>query len=132
MIRIPPTSTPTDTLFPYTTLFLSIAIDDIPEQRIFRPRPHGVRAGADDAHAAGQDIDELRNLVEAAAAEETADPCDPVVGSRGRLIAVGVAAFDPHRAELPAMEFAIAQADPLLPEEEIGRASCRERVCQYV
>src|SRR3546814_14575416 len=98
-----------------------IAIVDIPEQRIFRPRPHGVRAGADDAHAAGQDIEELRNLVEAAAAEETADPCDPLVASRGRLIAVGVAAFDPPRAELPDMDFASAKADPLLPDT--GRPS---------
>src|SRR3546814_8416455 len=69
MIRRPPRSTRTETLFPYTTLFRS-------------------------------------------------------VGSRGRLIAVGVAAFDPHRAELQDMEFAIAKADPLLPEE--GRTGAVE------
>src|SRR3546814_19679575 len=67
MIRRPPRSTRTETLFPYTTLFRS-------------------------------------------------------VGSRGRLIAVGVAAFDTHRAELQDMEFAIAKADPLLPEAGRTRA----------
>src|SRR3546814_9054690 len=95
MVRRPPVYKLPDALFPDTTLFRSlgraaiaadlreagqarldrmavpIAIVDIPEQRIFRPRPHGVRAGADDAHAAGQDIEELRNLVEAAAAERS-------------------------------------------------------------
>src|SRR3546814_12008144 len=56
---------------------MPIPIVDIPEQRIFCPRSHGVRARADDAHAAGQDVEELRNLGEARPAEEPADPREP-------------------------------------------------------
>src|SRR3546814_7472591 len=88
MIRRPPRSTRTDTLFPtrrssdllreagkarLDRMTMPIPIVDIPEQRIFCPRSHGVRARADDAHAAGQDVEELRNLVEARPAEEPAE-----------------------------------------------------------
>src|SRR3546814_4052403 len=99
-------------------------IVEIPEQRIFCPRSHGVRARADDAHAAGQDVEELRNLVEARPAEEPADPRDPVVGSRCRLIAIGVAILQTHRTKLEDMEFSVAQADAFLPEQ--GRAGAVE------
>src|SRR3546814_4000682 len=73
MIRRPPRSTRTDTLFPtrrssdllreagkarLDRMTMPIPIVDIPEQRIFCPRSHGVRARADDAHAAGQDRSE--------------------------------------------------------------------------
>src|SRR3546814_1892470 len=49
------------------------------------------------------------------------------------LIATGCA---PDKPDIPGRELAITSDDafhlPTLPRREIGRASCRERVCQYV
>src|SRR3546814_11519056 len=92
MIRRPPRSTRTDTLFPYTTLFRSkenrgrkgwniIALRRAPPASFFRDRIHGTAAR-------GQ------------------DRCRCIGGARG-------AGFGRRWGQ-------------------IGRASCRERVCQYV
>src|SRR3546814_12251430 len=107
MIRRPPRSTLTDTLFPYTTLFRS------PHPR--RSRGGAPRAGPPrgqlrrGAPAHGRDV---RHLAEAA---------------RGRAAAggAGLAA-----AALPA-GLAVRRLWPRV-AREIGRAVCRERVCQYV
>src|SRR3546814_7785185 len=69
MIRLPPRSTRTDTLFPYTTLFRSLAVDDaaaidaVPAQRLDRgvaERILGERGGEGDVVAeqgeCGRDI----------------------------------------------------------------------------
>src|SRR3546814_8343038 len=53
MIRRPPRSTRTDTLFPYTTLFRSIQISTVAIQNV-QP-PEQVQAAFDDAIKAGQD-----------------------------------------------------------------------------
>ena len=86
------------------------------------------RAGADEAHVALQDVEQLRQLVEARPAQHVADPGDPgvtgeleqragalVVGLHGGEAGLGV---DAHRAELEHPELAVAQADPLLAEED--------------
>src|SRR3546814_20426657 len=95
MIRRPPRSTRTDTLFPYTTLFRSILV-----------REHRL-----------DHVGIIASLVENGARR---DP--EAVG--GHLV-LGV----PH-APLPAPE-APREAGRAL-ERQIGRASCRERVLQYV
>ena len=41
-----------------------------------------LRARADDAHVAAQDVDELRQLVEAEAAQQPPDPGDPRIGAQ--------------------------------------------------
>src|SRR3546814_7401795 len=53
MIRRPPRSTRTDTLFPYTTLFRSIQISTVAIQNV-QP-PEQVQAAFDDAVKTGQD-----------------------------------------------------------------------------
>src|SRR3546814_11322952 len=84
MIRLPPRSTRTDTLFPYTTLFRSI-----------------VTVPADQIVAPGE-----------------ADHRRPLLHARLRI---GVPARQIAAVDLDRPAFG-----------EIGRASFRERVCQYV
>src|SRR3546814_18128144 len=105
MIRRPPRSTRTDTLFPYTTLFRSNA--------------EGARLlhGELDAEAPAQGIDLVGQL-----AREGALLDDGVTHLRHHL---GLPAAAEDVADPPHREAEDQQA-------EIGRASCRERVCQYV
>src|SRR3546814_17127358 len=101
MLRRPPRSTRTDTLFPYTTLFRSPDVGFNIVSRWARTgqlRVDGARATPGDRVAEGQVI-RVPPEVKAAA---------PV--KRVRTI------------DLSEDEIAF----------EIGRASCRERVCQYV
>src|SRR3546814_16723513 len=122
MIRRPPRSTRTDTLFPYTTLFRSGALAchlvgadrdlrlpveaeqelaqgytvEEPE-RLEEQRNHDTERGQDGHHGAGD-----HQAVE--------DALDTVTGAELR----------PH--------LALRDCE----SKQIGRASCRERVCQYV
>src|SRR3546814_12809753 len=111
MIRRPPRSTRTDTLFPYTTLFRSLG----------RPARRLALDLLD--HPAG--LHRFRPLLEnvgvLVAAREVVVALDeePVLLLLARL--VGHAHQVPASAQLLAVQL-----------EEIGRASCRERVCQYV
>src|SRR3546814_17101301 len=101
MIRRPPRSTRTDTLFPYTTLFRSGEGQRIAAARRRRSR-----------HA--------------------------VAAERARRLGLV------HPRRHPSRQAASARAAALPPalrdgagglegsDDEIGRASCRERVCQYV
>src|SRR3546814_20721485 len=82
IIRRPPRSTRTDTLFPYTTLFRSLNGQDVAR------RARGARVLDFNSFDTEQ---EVRNASE------------------------------------PAYQYLLNHAKP-----EIGRASCRERVCQYV
>src|SRR3546814_17657107 len=102
MLRRPPRSTRTDTLFPYTTLFRSL----------FNPR------SVSSAAIAGQ-------------------PCTLSRSARGP----GVLAPTQIEVRCQGAEPVICRAEacdnsygPLwvVDKKEIGRASCRERVCQYV
>src|SRR3546814_14523753 len=102
MIRRPPRSTRTDTLFPYTTLFRSVA-------------PIGTAEG----DVGDADVGQRQEIGRAAFGIEDGD-----------------AALD-HRADADAAAFLDRQAVEQAKggrgaDEEIGRASCRERVCQYV
>src|SRR3546814_13766737 len=99
MIRRPPRSTRTDTLFPYTTLFRSAGIEDTTrstDRAAARPPcTFGEQETMKNAFITGANIGQA-NLLTKALAE------------RGWHVYAGV---------LPG---------------EIGRASCRDRVCQYV
>src|SRR3546814_16616078 len=106
MIRRPPRSTRTDTLFPYTTLFRSPA----------------------DPFAIGGAVEENRNLFAAllrAGIDARADYNPDIFhqkfiirdsGGSRRALLTGSTNFTPTGTG----------------SHEIGRASCRERVCQYV
>src|SRR3546814_14284583 len=99
MIRRPPRSTRTDTLFPYTPLFRS------PLRHVFR-QFHLKRSL-------------LPNF------SKNRKPAS----TRARSILCVCAAID----ELPTGGASRDRTDdPLLAKQEIGRASCRERVVQYV
>src|SRR3546814_15387712 len=129
MIRRPPRSTRTDTLFPYTTLFRSA--------RLLRPRAYpGVRIR--------RDPDAPRREVRPVPAHRTgrarrmplvADVADvDRAGDRRRLRALlFLRAREIRIPDQPLCDG--SQAHPRRgrpPPGQIGRASCRERVCQYV
>src|SRR3546814_11676944 len=105
MIRRPPRSTRTDTLFPYTTLFRS-------------------------ADAGRRDV-EVGHVRQIGPERRVADRRIETVGGIGRIAerarAVVIARDDPAKAD--AVELVQAA---LVVGNQIGRASCRERVCQYV
>src|SRR3546814_14823197 len=97
MIRRPPRSTRTDTLFPYTTLFRS-------GYRVGKSFPMTFQAGAQELEVA---------VIFAAG------------GVPGDFIVSPDTLEKGGQVPLDAMVF-VNLAD------KIGRASCRERVCQYV
>src|SRR3546814_13458452 len=101
MTRRPPRATRTDTLFPYTPLFLSL----------FAASRH---------HAATPVLSGWFGHARPFAFEEDYDP------------AAGIERFQcgtPPVLGLAALEIGV---DLMLEADKIGRAACRERVCQYV
>src|SRR3546814_21054923 len=103
MIRRPPRSTRTDTLVPYTTLFRSTW-----------------RATATDADK--QRIRGWYSSWQAALADARAKGFGADIDREGVLLQPTAALPNPH---LPAGEYRCRTI------KKIGRASCRERVCQY-
>src|SRR3546814_14457987 len=114
MIRRPPRSTRTDTLFPYTTLFRSV--DDLANQiEQFRHAPIGGYFGW----------------------------CPGVGKKEGRIATAIGGIHRRHRRDLQPAPLQIFPDLHMLPVDsiaqsenavfgKIGRATCRERVCQYV
>src|SRR3546814_15679770 len=102
MIRRPPSSTRTDTLFPYTTLFRSgYVLVELPVDGLLG----AVRVNA--AHEAGHAGIQHR---------------------QGRE-SVLCGNFPEDRSVRGGAHQMVVQLAPI---QQIGRASCRERVCQYV
>src|SRR3546814_20270906 len=116
MIRRPPRSTRTDTLFPYTTLFRSSTLGCSGSWG-FR---HGRRVGCE------VDADQLV-LDELGCALITAPDADV----RQHAVFAGLfAGFDAgHTAIADAIHFRLVGAD--FDQAQIGRESGRERVCHY-
>src|SRR3546814_13494767 len=104
MIRRPPRSTRTATLFPYTTLFRSAALNDALEL-------------ARHAEALGYQrfwVAEHHNM--------------PAVTTAATSVVIGHIAAGTRTIRVGAGGIMLPNHAPY----EIGRASCRERVCQYV
>src|SRR3546814_18138214 len=122
MIRRPPKSTRTDTLFPYTTLFRSTGHRLDRPERTRRPAPPPMITRLSQSRLALTGLFVLAALIGAGIlfAMQTWLPG----GDRARIEAVV------HDYVLAHPEL-IPQAIPRL-QDPIGRASCRERVCQYV
>src|SRR3546814_15787553 len=99
MIRRPPRSTRTDTLFPYTTLFRSIAMKTFP-RFVFAA---------------------LLLLMTTLAGAQTTFPDFTDLAQKASAAVVYIEATRTAAAH---------PADA--GDDKIGRASCRERVCQYV
>src|SRR3546814_16953215 len=117
MIRRPPRSTRTDTLFPYTTLFRSIAAHYRWRKRRVRRWVHGaVDAGARQLLVLGTGFDAL----------------GPCMAARHPSLRVLELDRDATIAIRKHALRACGIAQPRLALREIGRASCRERVCQSV
>src|SRR3546814_18512062 len=119
MIRLPPRSTRTDTLFPYTTLFRSL-VENVAQQR--RVVAHGnVQAvelvGLEDAGDAQAADEVLRH--EVLHHRQRGDQQIGLPRQHGRHQVE-------HRLRLDALDVGV------VPPQEVGRASCRERVWQYV
>src|SRR3546814_14467371 len=109
MIRRPPRSTRTDTLFPYTTLFRSQrAVGD-------HAQHHGVLGVDVAAEGAGQH--DLVDLLDAEAVHQQADAG----------IERGLAELDGAHVVLPDADLLPAPLSAVV--QQIGRASCRESVC---
>src|SRR3546814_16001912 len=116
MIRRPPRSTRTDTLCPYTTLFRSY----------YEGRPAG-----EDANAL-LDPRTIREWVEARQPARAARIDTSTMAIEVECVRPVEAYRQQRLVVLPLAEAdAIVWLDPA-GYEEIGRASCRERVCQYV
>src|SRR3546814_20247792 len=123
MIRRPPRSTRTDTLFPYTTLFRSLADDD----------PRYMGAGIDFQLDGIVWLPQPQQQFEADAcrAQPSLKPRAP--GAReprgGYDVYCGGKKWGPA-VILPVDDRTLVQY--WFGNAELGRASCRERVCQYV
>src|SRR3546814_15517716 len=106
MIRRPPRSTRTDTLFPYTTLFRSFV------QAIGRSRGgptckiHGLADDRGRPRVLLLSPGNINDIAMAAALVRSAGPLRRLIADRG---------YDANHLR-----------------QQIGRASCRERECQYV
>src|SRR3546814_13860763 len=100
MIRRPPRSTRTDTLFPYTTLFRSFVVQQLYPSQAHRFVRRSAEVGQFPVRRTGDEV--LRDDL------------------------FGASLFDNPAA----LEQDGPFAQPA--QREIGRASCRERVCQYV
>src|SRR3546814_15797394 len=114
MILRPPRSTRTDTLFPYTTLFRSDAVvgGTWPEIGFLLPTPSQHGRPDPKPLAPGEEV----ILSDAIVVLRPDLPSDERDSARHFLQMLGAA----------------YQALDLPPVESIGRASCWERVCQYV
>src|SRR3546814_13923205 len=106
MIRQPPRSTRTDTLLPYTTLFRS----------------------ADLGNLFGSMVGAYENNV----AEHAFPVVETQEGPMHRWQRQVSSNFGPYPAKDAAQPEAINGKAFMQVRLEIGRASCRERVCQYV
>src|SRR3546814_19297691 len=111
MIRRPPRSTRTDTLFPYTTRFRSIAR----QIAAAHPKLFQLRIGKFDLHVLTVMVylRRCRGQRHVLEQQPSPRPCHRLSGIGSGLLKGGCAGSPPTMFE-------------------IGRASCRERVCQYV
>src|SRR3546814_11818482 len=114
MIRRPPRSTRTDTLFPYTTLFRSKGFGPLLPDCV--KIPFNDLAALEAALAGGPQGGDVAAFI-----------VEPIQGKGVTLPADGYLA---EAARLCRRHGALFVVDEI--QTEIGRASCRERVCQYV
>src|SRR3546814_14779354 len=124
MIRRPPKSTRTDTLFPYTTLFRSCPLDgegqDVPRRREVRC---AVLVDVLERVARGPELGIFHvGAPSGSCYLPAARAADWMVRSISRGLSPACTAASARRV----------RSSLVAPSVQIGRASCRERVCQYV
>src|SRR3546814_14595429 len=125
----PPRSTRTDTLFPHTTLYRSMAAQfgDAVEQRLARLHiGDDRRARPVLQHRGGIDLQKLVAPDYPALAVDRADPIAVSIESDAEIEI-------PLRDQfLEIGQIRLFGRIGVMVRKKIGRASCRERVCQYV
>src|SRR3546814_11048667 len=114
MIRRPPRSTRTDALFPYTTLFRSYVREGLSGEPRLLLDPNGLSADGATALAEWEPSPDGNHLL-----YSIQDG-----GTDWRILHV----IDVESGKMLSDEIRWVKFSDL----EIGRASCRERVCQYV
>src|SRR3546814_14036541 len=115
MIRRPPRSTRTDTLFPYTTLFRSVAA------KLFnRVASLRIAAGLTQSELAAR----IHVSPETVAAIEN--------GRQDATLITALRMSHALRTQVPNIFREQPFPQPIGSDREIGRTSCRARVCQYV
>src|SRR3546814_15432607 len=124
MRRRPPRSTRTDTLFPDTTLFRSAAINAV---ATIADRLE-IEPAIERAAREPEPVSDLPFEIERGGAELVGDVRGPIT-ELGELERRGI--VDP-RAEHQQRALHVAIIEAVAGRVEIGRASCREGVCQYV
>src|SRR3546814_16891615 len=127
MIRRPPISTRTDTLFPYTTLFRSPYVTGRPLSLV--RCPGGITEQCFFQKHAWKGLSKsIRQTPDPkSSSKEPVLSIDNLEGVYG-LVQAGVLEIHPWGSTLAAME----PPDMIIMDLAIGRASGRERVCQYV
>src|SRR3546814_20899193 len=131
MIRRPPRSTRTDTLFPYTTLFrsygnLGVIVVDEAHETSFKQE--------DGVHYHARDVAVMRGHFEGlpvilASATPALESLAMVEAGRSRHIVLPARYGGAPMPGLPAIDI---RAHPPHPGRQIRRASARERVCQSI
>src|SRR3546814_11072916 len=125
MIRRPPISTRTDTLFPYTTLFRSFFVEN--QRR--RNNPLGLETAARERPLPRHDNatvrrDRASQRRECAAHPDISAAAEDLLHHMLRKTAdANVESED---------DLGVPTGRTIGSRQEIGRTSCRERVCQYV
>src|SRR3546814_20046700 len=151
MIRRPPRSTRTDTLFPDTTLFRSIAMElsngdhPLADALLFAAgrSPNITALGLDDVGvttgpdgAVKVDAENRTSVASIFAVGDVTDRIQltPVAIREGHALADRFFNNRPADVDYTNVPSAVFSDPPLASVglSEIGRASCRERVCQYV
>src|SRR3546814_12883691 len=134
MIRRPPGSTRTDTLFPYTTLFRSGVLTP-KGTLVVEPSIQYSHSQVNRFTFLGVEILDtfLIGLLEAQDADRDLYQA-AITGRFGITDRLEAEIKVPYIYRDDRISFIIPQIDPdaQLTKDEIGRASCRERVCKYV
>src|SRR3546814_15840416 len=132
MYRLPPWSTRPDTLFPYTTLFLSLLTCEMLE---IEPR---VVMGYEGKGPARIAFEQGETNLDYQTTPAYVANVQPLV-EEGRAVPLYTLGHfedaslvrDPAFPDIPSFKEAYVDAFGKEPEGENGRAACRERVCQY-
>src|SRR3546814_13410191 len=123
MIRRPPRSTRTDTLFPYTALFRSATL------AAAALGAEGVERGALDIAVEGDGDDHLLALDEVFVVDAVGGGSDERPARSREFVAHRDQFFAHHAIKFDTVG---ENRKQFLNDGKIGRASCRERVCQSV
>src|SRR3546814_16663427 len=122
MLRRPPRSTRTDTLFPYTTLFRSGGRAGKSDSPHVGPAHRMGRARRKGSRLAARQQSSLGHVMLNALSVDVED-----------WFQVGAFESTIKRDDWDGLNHRVERnSDAVLALLEIGRASCRERVCQYV